>query len=156
MTSQPSGIITRPLASDDYDGWLPLWQGYLTFYKASISDNVTRNTWARLLDADEPMHGLLAINEADEAVGLVHYLTHRSTWTKGDYCYLQDLFVSEHGRGRGTGRRLIEKVYQEAEALRCSRVYWLTHETNQNAILLYDKVADRSGFIQYRKLLDQP
>jgi hypothetical protein len=33
----------------------------------------------------------------------------------------------------------------------CSRVYWLTHETNSTAMKLYDKVAARSGFVQYRK-----
>jgi len=33
-----------------------------------------------------------------------------------------------------------------------SRVYWQTHETNHTAMQLYDKVAERSGFIVYRKL----
>jgi hypothetical protein len=35
-------------------------------------------------------------------------------------------------------------------ALSASRVYWLTH--NASARALYDKLAERSGFIQYRKL----
>jgi len=35
----------------------------------------------------------------------------------------------------------------------CARVYWLTHETNATAMRLYDRVADRSGFVQYRKNL---
>jgi transposase len=30
-------------------------------------------------------------------------------------------------------------------------VYWNTHETNATARSLYDKVATRSGFSQYRK-----
>jgi len=34
-----------------------------------------------------------------------------------------------------------------------SRVYWQTHETNHLARRLYDKVAERSGFVVYRKLL---
>lgn len=32
---------------------------------------------------------------------------------------------------------------------------WLTHESNTDAMHLYDKVADKSGFVQYRKLLPQ-
>ncbi|TIN53588.1 MAG: GNAT family N-acetyltransferase, partial [Mesorhizobium sp.] len=32
------------------------------------------------------------------------------------------------------------------------RVYWLTHETNHTAMKLYDKVAEHSGFVVYRKL----
>ncbi|MFF9551198.1 GNAT family N-acetyltransferase [Methylobacterium fujisawaense] len=151
--SQSSELKIRSVCSDDHAIWLPLWKGYLAFYKASISDEVTDSTWKRLLDENEAVYGALAFNEMGTAVGLVHYLPHRSTWTIGTYCYLQDLFVDEDGRGLGAGRSLIEHVYQEANKLNCSRVYWLTHETNQTAILLYDKVAERSGFIQYRKML---
>ena len=68
-------------------------------------------------------------------------------------CYLQDLFTAPSARGRGIGRNLIEAVYAAAEAAGSSRVYWLTHETNAGAMVLYDKVADRSGFTQYRKQL---
>jgi len=32
-------------------------------------------------------------------------------------------------------------------------VYWHTHETNAVAMRLYDRVAERSGFVMYRKLL---
>ena len=85
-------------------------------------------------------------------VGIVHYIFHRSTWTTSDYCYLQDLFTAEEARGHGVGRALIEAVYEKAKAAGASRVYWLTHETNTTAQILYDKVAARSGFIQYRQL----
>ena len=76
----------------------------------------------------------------------------RSCWTIGDYCYLQDLFVAEGARGRGLGRALILAVEQLARAAGASRLYWLTHETNAVARALYDRLAERSGFIQYRKL----
>jgi GNAT superfamily N-acetyltransferase len=56
-------------------------------------------------------------------------------------------------RGTGAGRKLIEHVYAQAAAANCARVYWLTHETNATAIQLYDRIADRSGFIQYRKVM---
>jgi len=151
---QTTELTIRPILPDDYYSWLPLWKGYLTFYKASISDEVTQNTWGRLISVSEAVYGVLAFNEENVAVGLVHYLPHRSTWTVGDYCYLQDLFVAEDGRGMGIGRRLIEYVCEEADRANCSRVYWLTHETNKSAMLLYDKVANRSGFVQYRKMFD--
>ncbi len=83
----------------------------------------------------------------------MHWIFHRSTWTAGDYCYLQDLYVAPDVRGAGAGRKLIEHVYAQAAAANCARVYWLTHETNATAIQLYDRIADRSGFIQYRKTL---
>jgi GNAT superfamily N-acetyltransferase len=66
---------------------------------------------------------------------------------------LQDLYVNPEIRGKGIGRTLIEHVYKTAAENGCSRVYWLTHETNTDAMVLYDRVADKSGFIQYRKML---
>jgi GNAT superfamily N-acetyltransferase len=95
-----------------------------------------------------------AVAEVDKKiVGLVHYIQHRSCWTVGDYVYLQDLFVDTSARGHGAGRALIEFVYAKAEEAGASRVWWLTHETNTDAMLLYDRIAEKSGFLQYRKLL---
>jgi GNAT superfamily N-acetyltransferase len=145
-------LQVRPLRPDDREAWEPLWQGYLTFYKASLPAEVTEETWRRLNDPVEPMYGLAAVLD-DRIVGIVHYIYHRSTWTTGNYCYLQDLFTAEEARGRGAGRMLIEAVYEKARADGASRVYWLTHETNTSAQVLYDKVASRGGFIQYRHLL---
>jgi hypothetical protein len=34
-----------------------------------------------------------------------------------------------------------------------SRLYWMTHDTNQTAQQLYNQVAERPGFLQYRKKL---
>ena len=56
-------------------------------------------------------------------------------------------------RGGGVGRRLITAVESEARAAGASRLYWMTHETNETAQRLYNKVADRPGFVQYRKKL---
>jgi GNAT superfamily N-acetyltransferase len=146
-----SEIITRPLARTDRAQWEPLWQRYLAFYKTSVPDDVTAHTFARFFDATEPMHALVAERDG-EIVGIVHYVFHRSTWTKGPYCYLQDLFTAEQARGGGIGRKLIEAVYERARAQGASRVHWLTQESNATARALYDKLAERPGFIQYRKL----
>jgi GNAT superfamily N-acetyltransferase len=142
-------IDIRPLSAADHDAWLPLWRGYQAFYKTDIPAEVSAVTWSRLLNAAEPVGGALAWN-GPAAVGLVHHIRHRSCWTVGDYLYLQDLFVSADARGTGVGRRLIEHVYALALAQGCSRVHWLTHETNADAMLLYDRIAERSGFVQYR------
>ncbi|PZU06115.1 GNAT family N-acetyltransferase [Sphingomonas sp.] len=143
-------VQIRDLFASDHDAWLRLWLGYQAFYGISLSAELTDTTFHRLLRHGEPMSGALAWH-GHEAVGLVHFIRHRSTWTVGDYMYLQDLFTIDHARGAGVGRALIEHVYARAEAAHCSRVYWLTHETNGTAMKLYDNVAERSGFIQYRR-----
>jgi GNAT superfamily N-acetyltransferase len=145
-------LDVRALRPDERQSWEPLWQGYLTFYKAAVTAEVTETTWGRLHDPAEPMHVLGAFLDGT-LVGIVHYLFHRSTWTIGDYCYLQDLFTAPEARGQGAGRALIEAVYDRAEVAGASRVYWLTQDTNATARALYDTLADRPGFIQYRHLV---
>jgi GNAT superfamily N-acetyltransferase len=143
-------LVVRPLRTEDREHWLPLWKDYQVFYAVDIPAPATAQTWTRLLDPAEPMGGALAWKGTD-AVGLVHHIRHRSCWTVGDYCYLQDLFVAPAARQAKVGRTLIEYVFALAAREGCARVYWLTHETNSVAMQLYDRIAKRTGFIQYRK-----
>jgi GNAT superfamily N-acetyltransferase len=153
MSGEPS---VRFVVREDYEQWLPLWDGYNAFYGRSgataLSPEITRMTWARFFDAYEPVHGLVAESDG-QLLGLTHYLFHRSTTAIEPVCYLQDLFTSNAARGRGIGRALINRVYEQARLAGSSRVYWQTHQTNLTAMQLYDKVAERSGFVVYRKLL---
>lgn len=140
----------KPLSEQDFEVWQRQWQGYQDFYQVDIPQATRLVTWQRLLDPEEPTFGALAM-AGGKAVGLVHWIFHRSCWTVENSCYLQDLYVSPQQRGTGVGRQLIEHVYAVAKAAGSSRVHWLTHETNNTAIQLYDRIAQRSGFVQYRK-----
>jgi GNAT superfamily N-acetyltransferase len=144
-------IEIRPVGADERADWEPLWKGYLDFYQTVLPRETYDTTWARLHDPNEPMFVLGAYIDGRLA-GIVHYLYHRSCWTVGDYCYLQDLFVAQESRKLGLGRALIEAVCKVAKEQGASRVHWLTHETNTTARALYDTLADRPGFIQYRKV----
>ncbi len=147
------GILNvRRVTDADRAEWEPLWQGYLDFYKTLLAPDVTDATWRRFLDPIEPIHALVA--EIDgHLVGLAHYLLHRSTWAPECYCYLEDLFVSQAVRGHGVGRALIGAVEAAAADAGASRLYWTTQSANSQAQLLYEKLAERTDFIQYRKSL---
>lgn len=147
MPAQPT---IRSAVPADFDQWLPLWEGYNTFYERKVPLEVTRMTWTRFFDAYEPMHAIVAERDG-KLLGLVHYLFHRNTAMLGPTCYLQDLFTVATTRGQGIGRALIEAVYERAQAAGSSRVYWMTQESNVTARKLYDQVAENSGFIQYRR-----
>lgn len=147
-------IKVRPVEKEDFQTWKPLWEGYNAFYgrkgSTALPEEITKTTWSRFFDADEPMHALVAERDGT-LLGLAHYLFHRSTIQREPTCYMQDLFTDEVARGSGVGRALIEEVYRRAAAAGSPRIYWHTHETNAAAMALYDKVADKSGFIVYRK-----
>jgi len=149
-------IVIRPVQREDFSAWKVLWDGYNAFYGRSgptaLPGEITQTTWSRFFDADEPVHAIVA-ESAGELLGLAHFLYHRSTIQIASSCYMQDLFTVAAARGKGVGRALIGAVYERAEKAGSPRVYWQTHETNATAMQLYDKVAEKSGFIVYRKLL---
>ena len=150
MSAPASSLVVRTPAGSDFEQWLPLWTGYNTFYKRTLPDEVTKVTWSRFFDPAERMHALVA-DENGTLLGLTHYLFHRATAFTAHTCYLSDLFTNQAARGKGVGRALIEAVYERARLAGSPRVYWQTHETNAVAQVLYNDVAERSGFIVYRK-----
>ena len=139
---------------DDYAQWRPLWDVYNRFYgrfdATALPEEMAALTWSRFHNAAEPMHALVAERDG-RLIGLVHYLFHRSTILKNDTCYLQDLFTDSAARGGGVGRALIEAVYEQARRCGSQRVYWVTQETNAVAMVLYNQIAERTGFLVYSK-----
>ena len=147
-------MIIREPTPGDHSQWLSLWNGYNAFYgregPTALPSEITDETWHRFFDADEPVHALVA-EEDGQLIGIAHFLFHRSTIFVPSVCYLQDLFTCETARGQGVATALMERVSEEAKARGSQRVYWQTHETNLRARRLYDRIAERSGFIIYRK-----
>ena len=147
-------LLVRPATPEDFAQWLPLGHGYNAFYgragATALPEQVTQTTWQRFFDAYEPVHARVA-EQGGALLGLAHFLFHRSTIRVGPNGYLNDLFTDEAARGRGVGRPLIEAVAERARDSGATSVYWLTHETNATTMRLYDQVAAKSGFIDYRR-----
>ncbi|QFT31855.1 Acetyltransferase (GNAT) family protein [Labrenzia sp. THAF82] len=142
-------LTIRPLQPADKSAWRALWLAYLEFYQQDLAPKVTDDLLERLLS--ENGHRALVAFEGDTMVGLVHYLFHDSTWSSQMTCYLEDLFVAPTLRGSGAGRKLIEAVYAaaDAEPRASGNVYWHTHDHNERARLLYDRIGDLSDFVRY-------
>lgn len=148
-------VTIRPLTSSDKDRWLTLWSGYNSFYKRTIPDDVTEATFSRCLDDSVRMYCAVAIDPSnnDSVIRFVTWYPHISTSSIKEIVYLHDLFVDPDVRNKGTGRKLIEYVYADAEKLQASQVYWHTQYFNHRAQLLYTKVADRTDYVKYAKML---
>jgi GNAT superfamily N-acetyltransferase len=142
-------LTIRAIERKDKNQWLNLWDGYLEFYKSTISIEQTELTWKRLINNELKMFGFVAENE-EGVIGFTHCLFRPSTWTENDYCYLEDLFVDPLIRGKGVGRALIDKVVELAREKKSKRVYWTTQEFNKTARVLYDSITPVSEYVQYR------
>lgn len=143
--------IVRPLEAGDKTAWQALWTAYLDFYNSSVTPEVYETTFARLLGDDaQDFHCLIAEVEGTP-VGLAHYMFHRHCWRMENVCYMQDLFADPAVRGQGIGRRLIEAVYEAADADGVRDVYWSTQQDNHTARQLYDRVGQVTSFIKYQR-----
>lgn len=143
-------ISIKPLEEVAQEDWQALWLGYQAFYHVQLEYQINAHTWQRLVDSNQPhMYGFAACLD-QQVVGIVHVIEHDSCWTEKPYAYLQDLFTAAEYRGQGIAKQLILKVKEYTEQRQCDRVYWLTHADNVLAQQLYDKVARKTGFIQYR------
>ena len=147
-------IAVRRVRADDRDRWEQLWKGYLSFYRAEISDEVTEASFARLCAADGGMVGLVAVDPDDSPVGLAHLVFHPATWSTAVSCYLEDLFVDRTRRGGEIARALFAAVYTYAGEAGADRVYWHTQQFNGPARSLYDTVGQLTSFVVYEHDLD--
>lgn len=144
-------ITIRPLTREDHADWSCLWQAYLTFYETTLPDTTTDVLFERLLGDDSRDFTCLLAVADHRPVGLVHYVFHRNSWVTEEVCYLQDLYVAPETRGTGAGRSLIQAVYDAADAQNAASVYWMTQEYNSTARHLYDRVANVTPFIKYKR-----
>lgn len=149
-------ILIKPITRSDYQEWLPLWNSYNEFYGrtgiTALDPSITQTTWLRFFEPNEPVQAIVA-KSAGRLVGLAHYIFHRSITAINPYCYLQDLYTDETFRSKGVASALIMEVYEQAKLNGSPRLYWQTHESNVSAIRLYNKLAERPGFMIYRKLV---
>jgi GNAT superfamily N-acetyltransferase len=139
----------RRLAKTDRDRWQPLWDGYLAFYRAGLSEETTDSTFERLTGGRDDMFGLLVVSEQEEGIGLAHCIVHPTTWSRRPYCYLEDLFVSPDARGTDLGRALLEEAKRVGVERGAGRLYWHTQSYNGRARSLYDQVARPTSFVVY-------
>ncbi len=147
-------VIIRPLVAADEPAWRELWQGYLTFYQAELSEDVTATTWARLV-GDTPHYLGYVAEEDREVVGMVTVVVHDYTWSTAPAGLLHDLYVKPEARGGGIGRALIDEVIALGRDEGWSRVYWMTKEDNSTARRLYDSYTPADGFVRYRVALPE-
>jgi GNAT superfamily N-acetyltransferase len=142
-------ISVRAISAIDKEIWMVLWQGYLDFYKTSLSAQQTERTWNRIMDPDFNMKCAVA-EKNGQVIGFTTYNLQNSTWSPNGHCYLEDLFVAPAARGSGAGRALIDFVKAYAIEIKCSRLYWNTDADNETARKLYDTYVLESGKRQYR------
>ena len=146
-------MIVRDATAHDRAGWERLWAGYLAHYGVDVPAAISDHTWARCLDAGSAIAMRVVPGAHGPIEGFAIHVLHPSTWAMGESCYLEDLFVAEHARGRGVARALIDDLVAQGRTKGWSHVYWVTETDNARARMLYDSYALADGYVRYRLTL---
>ena len=127
-------MIIRSLERKDHEQWLPLWQENCLH---QISDEVTAETWRRITNPKETVHGLGIFDEAGQLNGFLHYILHHTTGFQEPACYMQDVFLAEDKRRHGLAKRLIWELHALGKDKKWARIYWFAENNNIAAQNLY-------------------
>ena len=95
--------IRDPTAADEV-AWRCLWNGYLSFYETMVPEEVTAETWRRILDPKSVFFARLAVRKK-RVIGFTVAMLHPGTWSATPVCYLEDLFVAYGCKRVGLGSR---------------------------------------------------
>jgi len=133
----------RALCSDDYEAWLPLWEGN---NGGAPDPAITAQSWTRISTPDEAQMGGLAAWDDQQMAGLVHYILHPVTGHLRPACYMQDVYVAPDFRQRGIARQMITALAEQGRAQKWARIYWLAERHNEAAQALYRNIGVKLDF----------
>jgi GNAT superfamily N-acetyltransferase len=145
-------VLVRDPRPDDERQWRRLWAGYVAFYNATVTEEVTCATWRRIHDDRSAVFARVAVHEA-QVIGFTICVVHEATWKLTPVCYLEDLFVEPTARGAGVGRALLDDLIDMSRRQGWSRIYWHTRAGN-SARRLYDCYALADDLVRYQLAID--
>jgi len=90
-----------------------------------------------------PYAETLIAEEDGEAVGFALFFHNFSTFLAKPGIYLEDLYVEESQRGKGTGRALLRRLAAIAVERDCGRLEWAVLDWNTDAIGFYERLGAR-------------
>lgn len=156
MTGEPATPTTERAGPDDVDDLAPLFEGYLRFYRRRPEPGTARAFVEERLERGDSV--VFLAREGDAAVGFVQLFPTFSSVRLGRLWILNDLFVDPSARGRGVGRRLMERAREHAEATGAVGLILETERTNETAAGLYRSLGweREEAFDRYELFFEDP
>lgn len=140
-------IIRRPVEADR-KAWDLLYAGYADFYKVTQTQDMRDRVWGWIHDPGQSTEAFVAEQDG-KLVGLAHFRPFARPLSASTGGYLDDLFVDPAARGSKAAEALLEALREEARKRSWTVIRWITAENNFRARGLYERLADRTGWITY-------
>ena len=140
----------RPAGAEDREAFLTMWEDFVSLDPDEPGDRgMGAANWDRVMDDCNPLQAMIAIDAEGTPRAFVLYLEFPFTWSVGNICYLQDIYVQPASRGKGLARMLINTLSDIGRERGWFKVFWMTQHDNFVAQGLYDKIAERKNYIRY-------
>ncbi|MGE0006288.1 MAG: N-acetyltransferase family protein [Parvibaculaceae bacterium] len=140
----------RPAEAGDRDAFLEMWRDFVALAPGEPGNHRMGETnWARIMDPGHGLQCIIALGDDGTPAGFTLFLALAFTWSTGDACYLQDIYVREEQRGRGIAQAMIEHLRQLGLEAGWFKIFWMTQSDNFAAQRVYDKVARRMDYLRY-------
>jgi GNAT superfamily N-acetyltransferase len=144
----------RPATPPDREAFVALWDDFVaTDPDEPGNRSMGAANWTRIEAGS--LQALIA-SQAGGPMGFLLYNAFPFTWSAGDVCYLQDLYVAPQWRGQGHAAALIAALADIGRKAGWYKIFWMTQAHNASAQRLYDRVALRRDYIRYDLPLSAP
>jgi ribosomal protein S18 acetylase RimI-like enzyme len=117
-----------------------LCQKHAQFEQADYDPKGKEEGLKKELFNDSPKLFCLVVASGTEIVGYVTYTFSYSTWSAGDYLYMDCLFLEESARNFGIGEMLINALKEIGKEKNCVNMQWRTPQFNERAIKFYNRI----------------
>jgi len=141
-------MIIRPPEAADRSAWEQLYAGYADFYNVAQTSEMRSRVWDWINDPLHMSEAFVAENDGN-LVGLAHFRPFARPLVASTGCYLDDLYVDPAARGSGVVEALIGALVKEARSRQWAVIRWITAEDNFRARTVYERLADRTGWVTY-------
>ena len=131
-------LTVRRAVASDCPRLLELIQGLADYEK--MPDDVTVDL-GHFVDSgfgEAPVWWAFVAEENGHIHGFALYFIRYSTW-KGQQMYLEDIYVDPPARGKGIGRKLFDRLIEEARERKFNAIKWQALKWNEPAINFYRK-----------------
>lgn len=130
-------VILRSATPDDAAAIHELIVALATYEREPGAVCATPESLAAQMRSPRPPFECLLAEEDGRAAGFALFFQNYSTWRGRPGIWLEDLFVREECRGRGTGRALLRAVGRLAVERGCGRLEFSVLDWNAPAIGFY-------------------
>ena len=138
MILDTNSLLIRKGTKQDLPSVLDLINELALFEKAPEQVINTVNDMEKDGFGKNPVFNFYVAELNNTIVGIAVYFIKYSTW-KGKGLYLDDLFVTEKFRGKGIGKKLFDKIIEEAKNINAKQLHWQVLDWNTPAINFYKK-----------------